>query len=355
MADVDKTEKPTPRRQKKARTEGSVARSVELNSGVLLLVATLGLFLFGGRMATGLAELSGFVLRSAGQLPVTPSTLPLYVFKGGIYVLALLLPLFGIIMIAGVLANVAQVGLLWTPKPLKPRLSRLSPMKGIKRFASARALVDLAKSVLKLVVVGLVVYTAIRGELHRILELSALPPSALVGEIGRISSLILLKAAIVVLFIAAFDYAYAKYEHQKSIKMSKQEVKEEMRQTEGDPQVKSKIRGIQLRAALRRMMRKVPQADVVITNPVHVAVALKYDSKKHGAPVVLAKGARRLAERIKEIAREHDIPIVENPPVAQALYRMVEIGQEIPLELYRAVAEILAFVYRMKRKYFGLA
>ena len=355
MADVDKTEKPTPRRKQKARSEGSVAQSKEINSGVLLLASTVGILLFGAGMATGLGDVARLLLRSAGQISLTPDSIPLYLWKGGIFLLAVLLPFYGVIMIAGILANLVQVGFLITLKPLKPRLSRLSPMTGLKRLASPRALVDFAKSVLKLIVVGLVVYLAIRAEFQRILELSNLPLTSLLGEIGRLSSLIFLKAAIAVLFIAAFDYAYAKHEHIKSIKMSKQEVRDEVRQSEGDPQIKSKIRGIQFKAALRRMMKKVPQADVVITNPVHVAVALKYDNKKHQAPVVVAKGARRLAERIKEVAREHDIPIVENPPLAQALYKTVEIGREIPIELYRTVAEILAYVYRLKRKYFGLA
>jgi flagellar biosynthetic protein FlhB len=260
-----------------------------------------------------------------------------------------------VLILAALAANLTQVGFLITPKPLMPKLSRLSPLKGMQRFFSARSLVELAKSILKLVVVGLVVYLAIRAEFNRILELSALKPSLLLVEIGRLAGLVLLKAAIVILLIAMFDYAYTRYEYEKSLKMSKHEVKEEFRQTEGDPQVKSKIRGLQLRAALRRMMKKIPQADVVITNPIHIAVALKYDSKRDRAPIVLAKGARRVAERIKEIAREHDIPIVENPPLAQMLYKLVDIGQEIPAELYRAVAEILAFVYRLKRRYFGVA
>jgi len=355
MADVDKTEKPTPRRRRKAREEGSVARSMELNSAVLLLTGTIALFLFGAGIAAGLGDLCRSLFKAAGEFSISTSALPLYLWKGVSLLMALLLPFFALIMAAGILANLAQVGFLWTGKPLMPRLSRLSPMKGLQRFFSPRSLVELAKSVLKLCVVGLVVYLAIRAEVHRILELSALSPSALLREIGSLAGLVSLKAAIVILIIALLDYAYTRYEHEKSLKMSKQEVKEEARQSEGDPQIRAKIRGLQMRAALRRMMRKVPQADVVITNPIHLAVALKYDGKKQRAPVVLAKGARLLAERIKEIAREHDIPIVENPPLAQALYYTVEIGQEIPIELYRAVAEILAFVYRLKRKYFGLA
>jgi flagellar biosynthetic protein FlhB len=355
MADIDKTEKPTPRRRRKAREEGSVARSMELNSAVVLLTGTIALFLFGAGMAAGLGDLCRSLFRAAGEFSISTSALPLYLWQGISLLMALFLPFFALIIAAGISVNLAQVGFLWTGKPLMPRLSRLSPMKGAQRFFSPRSLVELAKSVLKLGVVGLVVYLAIRAEVHRILELSALSPSALLREIGSLAGLVSLKAAIVILLIALLDYAYTRYEHEKSLKMSKQEVKEEARQSEGDPQIKAKIRGLQIRAALRRMMRKVPQADVVITNPVHLAVALKYDGKKHRAPVVLAKGARLLAERIKEIAREHDIPIVENPPLAQALYYTVDVGQEIPIDLYRAVAEILAFVYRLKRKYFGLA
>lgn len=355
MADVDKTEKPTPRRRKKAREEGSVARSMELNSAVLLLTGSVGVFLFGAGIVTGLGNLCRSIFKAAGEVSLIPTILPLYLWKGAALLLALFLPFFGALVAAGLVSNLGQVGFLITTKPLTPRLSRLSPMKGLQRFFSLRSIVELAKSILKLVVVGFVVYVSIRSEFGRILELSSLQPSLLVGEIGRLAGLVLLKASIVILLIAMLDYAYTKHEYEKSLKMSKQEVKEEFRQTEGDPQVKSKIRGLQLRAALRRMMKKVPQADVVITNPVHVAVALKYDSKKDRAPIVIAKGARRVAERIKEIARECNIPIVENPPLAQMLYKLVDIGQEIPVELYRAVAEILAFVYRLKKKFFGLA
>jgi len=354
-SDVDKTEKPTPRRRKKAREEGSVASSKELNSGVVLLMGTLALFLFGGSIASGLGNLSRYLLLHSGTLPVSADLFALYMWKGAAYMLLLLMPLLAFIMAAGILSNVGQVGFLITTKPLKPRLSRISPLKGIKRYFSPRPFVELGKGVLKLVVIGLVVYTAIRSEFARVLELSALTPPLLIAEISRMICLVFLKATIAILMIAALDYAYAKYEHEKSLKMSKQEIKDESRQSEGDPLVKSKIRGIQMKAALRRMMKAVPKADVVITNPIHLAVALKYNNKKQRAPMVVAKGARRLAERIKEIAREHDIPIIENPPLAQALYKMVEINQEIPGELYRAVAEILAYVYRLKRKYFGLA
>jgi flagellar biosynthetic protein FlhB len=355
MADIDKTEKPTPRRRRKAREEGSVARSMELNSAVLLLSGTIALLMFGAGITTGIGNLCRSIFKSAGEATLSTSALPIYFGQGTSLLIELFLPFFAIIMLAGIAVNLAQVGFLWTPKPLMPRLSRLSPAKGAKRFFSPRSLVELGKSILKLVVVGLVVYLAIRAEVFRILELSALSPSALLIEIGSIAGLVALKASIVILVIALLDFAYTRYEYEKSLKMSKQEVKEEARQSEGDPQIKGKIRGLQMRAALRRMMRKLPQADVVITNPIHIAVALKYDNKKQHAPVVLAKGARLLAERIKEVAREHDIPIVENPPLAQALYYTVDIGQEIPVELYKAVAEILAFVYRLKRKYFGLA
>ena len=353
--DVDKTEKPTPRRRKKAREEGSVAQSKELNSGILLLMGTFALFLFGGHIASGLGNLSQYLFRHSGALPLSADVFPLYMWKGAAYMLLLLIPFFAFIMAAGILSNVGQIGFLITTKPLKPRLSRLSPMKGIQRYFSPRPLVELGKGIMKLVVIGLVVYLAIRSEFDKVLELSSLTMPLLIAEIARMIGLIFLKATIAILFIAALDYAYVRYEHEKSLKMSKQEIKDETRQSEGDPQVKSKIRGIQMKAALRRMMKAVPKADVVITNPIHLAVALKYDNKKQRAPMVVAKGARRLAERIKEIAREHDIPIIENPPLAQALYKMVEVNQEIPGELYRAVAEILAYVYRLKRKYFGMA
>ena len=353
--DVDKTEKPTPRRREKARKEGSVAQSKELNSGVLLLMGTLAMVLFGGSIASGIGFLGRYLLLHSGTMPLSMEIFPVYMWKGAAYMLVLLIPFFAFIMAAGILSNVGQVGFMITTKPLKPKLSRLSPMKGIKKYFSPRPFVELGKSVLKLSMIGIVVYLAIRSEFDHVLELSALTPPLLIAEIGRMIFLIFLKATIAIMFIAALDYAYTRYEHEKSLKMSKQEIKDESRQSEGDPKLKSKIRGIQLKAALRRMMKSVPKADVVITNPIHLAVALKYDNKKQRAPMVIAKGARRLAERIKDIARENDIPIVENPPLAQALYKMVEVNQEIPGDLYRAVAEILAYVYRLKRKFFGMA
>ena len=353
--DVDKTEKPTPRRRGKARKEGSVASSKELNSGIVLLMGTLALALFGGSIASGLGILGRYLLSHAGTMPLSADIFPLYMWKGAAFMLVLLMPLLAFIMAAGVLANVGQVGFLITTKPLKPRLSRLSPLKGIKRYFSLRPFVELAKGVLKLGVIGLVVYFAIRAEFDQVLELSALAPALLIAEISRMIVLIFLKATIAILFIAALDYAYVRFDHEKSLKMSKQEVRDEARQSDGDPQIKAKIRGIQFKAAIRRMMKDVPKADVVITNPIHLAVALKYDNKKQRAPMVVAKGARRMAERIKEIAREHDIPIVQNPPLAQALYKTVDVNQEIPGELYRAVAGILAYVYRLKRKFFGMA
>jgi flagellar biosynthetic protein FlhB len=353
--DEGKTEKPTPRRREKARKEGSVAKSMELNAAAVLITASLMLIWFGGSMMLALRHTMRTLLHEMGTMELSPGSLPVYMWQGAKVMIVILGPLFLAIMAVGIVVNVGQVGLRITPKAAYPKLSRLNPVMGLQRLFSARALVELGKSLLKLVLVGGVVYLAISTQFDRIYSLIQMPFEALTGEVGRLLGRIFLLASLSLVLIAVLDYVYNRYEHEKSLKMTKEEVKEEAKQSEGDPKVKSKIREIMFRTARRRMMKKLPEADVVITNPVHVAVALKYDRLENSAPMVVAKGLRKAAERIKEIAREHDIPIVENPPLARALFKMVDIGQEIPVDLYKAVAEVLAYVYRLKRKFFGVA
>jgi len=353
--DEGKTEKATPRRREKARTEGSVAKSMELNAAAVLITGSLILIWFGNSMMLGLRRTMMTLLHEMGTLELTPGSLPVYMWQGMKVMLVVLGPLFLGIMVMGIAVNVGQVGFRITPKAAYPKLSRLNPLTGFKRLFSARSLVELGKSLLKLVLVGGVVYLAIATQFDRVYSLMQVPFEALTGEVGRMLGRIFLLASLSLILIGVLDYLYNRYDYEKSLKMTKEEVKEEAKQSEGDPKVKSKVREIMFRSALRRMMKKLPEADVVITNPVHLAVALKYDRLKNSAPVVVAKGMRKAAERIKEVAREHDIPVLENPPLARALYKMVEIGQEIPLELYKAVAEVLAYVYRLKRKFFGVA
>jgi len=355
LNDEGKTEKPTPRRRSKARLEGSVGKSTELNSAAVLIAASLLLIWFGNYLFSGLERLMSSILRNMGQVEIQTGTMQTYLYQG-MKVLALLLaPLFLGIMAAGVAVNVGQVGFKITPKVAYPKFSRLNPARGFGRLFSVRSLVELGKNILKLLVIGGVVYLTISSQFDKIFSLFRLPIESIGPVVGHMLGRVFLVASLSLIFIGIIDYVYNRYEYEKSLKMTKEEIKEEAKQTEGDPLVKGKIREIMFKTSYSRMMKKVPEADVVITNPVHLAVAIKYDRLKNSAPIVLAKGARKVAERIKAIAEENGIPIIENRPLAQALFKMVNIGQEIPIELYKAVAEVLAYVYRLKRKFFGVA
>jgi flagellar biosynthetic protein FlhB len=247
-------------------------------------------------------------------------------------------------------ASAAQVGFLWTTQPLVPDLGRFNPAAGLSRLFGPRGLVEAVKALLKVLVVGWVVYTAVRARLPDLVALGTLPTPHLLTLLGTLLYTLALRVSLVFLVIALLDYAYQRWDYEKSLKMSKEEIKQEHKQSEGDPLIKGAIRQRQRDAARKRMMQDVPKADVVITNPTHVAIALAYDVGAMRAPQVLAKGQDELAARIRELAAEHDIPFVENPPLARTLYKQVEIGQEIPAALYAAVAEVLAYVYERNRK-----
>ena len=355
LYDEGRTEKPTPRRREKARTEGNVARSSELNSAVVLVTASLAMIWFGANLFAGLQDIMRSIFCHMGSVEVTTNSMSVYLAMGMKRLALLMAPLFLSITAAAVATNVGQFGFKITPKAAAPKFARLNPVKGFQRLFSVHSLVGLGKSILKLVLVGGVVYLTIAAQFPRLYSLVEVPIETLGGVIGHMVSRVFLTASLSLIILGILDYAYSRWEYEKSLKMTKEEIKEEMKQAEGDPRVKSKIREIMFRQSFRRMMKKLPEADVVITNPVHLAVALKYDRLKASAPVVIAKGMRKVAERIKEIAREHAIPIVENPPLAQALYKSADIGDEIPVNLYKAVAEVLAFVYRLKRKFFAVA
>jgi len=253
-------------------------------------------------------------------------------------------------LLAGFIANIAQVGFLFSSEAIMPKFSKIDPMKGLQRLFSTRSLVELVKSVAKILIVGFIAYLTMRSESDKILPLVQYSVPDILAYIGRVSFKILYTTSIVLLALAVFDYVYQKWETDKSLKMTKQEIKEENKQTEGDPLVKGRIRRLQREIARKRMMAQVPKADVVITNPTHFAVAIRYVPEKMKAPVVIAKGADFLAEKIKEIAKTHNVPIVENKAVAQVLYRMVQIDQVVPETLYKAIAEILVYVYSLKQK-----
>lgn len=259
-----------------------------------------------------------------------------------IWHVALVLAPFAVVMfISALVINYAQVGFLISGEALTPKFERLNPIKGVSRLFSKRTIVSLIQSLLKVFIVGYVLYITVMGEQSKIISLASVSIKTAVVQITRLIFKMGIRAALMLFLLAAFDYAYQRWEYERSLRMTKQEIKEEMRQSEGNPMIKSRIRSVQREMAARRMMQEVPKADVVITNPTALAVALKYNMESDAAPRVCAKGARLIAERIKTIAREHGVPIVENKLLARTLFRL-ELGREIPAALYRAVAEILA-------------
>lgn len=349
----ERTEQATPRRREKAREEGSVARSADLNAAAILVFGCLSLIFLGPFMANKSAELLRYVMANAPTIAVSDPTF-YGVFKDNLIKFFIIAgPFMGILLVIGVAANVAQVGFHISPKALAPKFEKLDLSKGFKRLFSMKSMVMLIRDTLKLLVVGFVAYKVIAAEIPQFFQLSDMSAGQLAIVLGKLSLGIALKIGAAVLVIAALDFAYQKFDFEKSIRMSRQELKEEFKETEGSPQVKARVRQIQREMARKRMMAAVPTADVVITNPIHLAVALKYDSEKAGAPIVIAKGERLVAQKIKDIALKHGIPVIENVPLARALFKMCDIGQIIPENMYRAVAEILAYVYKLNGKLAG--
>ena len=351
--DQEKTEKPTPKKLADARKKGQVAKSPEMSTAFILL-GSLGVLLFAGPwMFWGLNEFMHGIFANLGTLHIEGDSSRAFLFEIFEQVLIILIPLMVVLVILGVGANLMQVGFLFTFEPFTPKLSKFNPITGMKKFVSLRALVDLLKSGIKILFIGGVAYAVMMGEIDIIPSLIEMSVGQILSVICIASLKIFFYASLAMLVLAVIDFIYQKWQHTKDLMMSKQEVKDEAKQSEGDPQVKSKIRQAQREMAMRRMMQAVPEADVIITNPTSLAIALRYDAEKMVAPQIVAKGAGFVAERIKEIARENDVPIVENKPLAQVLYKAGEIGDSIPDSLYRAVAEILAYVYKLRQMNMG--
>ncbi len=344
----ERTERATPRKREEARKKGQVARSRELVS-VAVLAACLICFHF---QASGAVERLMNLMRSTFRRSVTVTlstdSVPAIFAQTVLEMIILLAPLFLSIVLAGLAANALQVGFRITAEGVTPKLSKLSPFEGFKRLFALPSLMELVKSVIKLAIVGFVAYLAVKAEIPRLLPLMDQGAPAIAGFLGQVSFRILGAACVILAALAVLDYAYQRWEHERKLRMSRQEIKEETKETEGDPLIKSRIRRIQHEMARRRMMAAVPKADVVITNPTHLAVALRYDPERMAAPTVVAKGEGFLAATIRKVAERHGVPVIENKPVAQVLYKMVDVSGAIPENLYRAVAEILAFVYRLR-------
>jgi len=352
MADSfqDKTEEATPKRKQESREKGQVSKSPEFNSVVLLLAAFLSLSFLGAEILDKLSYGFRVYYQGVSDYTISANSLQYYVTLGVKSLAMLLLPLVGVIMITGVATNVAQFGFLLTWKPLTPDFSKLNPVSGLKRLFSTRAFVDLAKNIFELCIIGTIAYYAIVSLEDKFFLLINAEVENIVQVIGSTVYVVAVKILGFLLVLTILDFAYQKWQHKKDMRMTKQDVKDEQVQSEGNPQIKSAIRSMQLKMVRQRMMEKIPEADVVITNPTHLAVALKYDPSAMAAPIVLAKGERLIAEKIKEIATQHHIPILENKPLARSLFKVCEIGAQVPAALFQAVAEVFAHVYQLRHR-----
>ncbi len=346
----ERTEKATPRRREKAREEGKVAKSPEVNAAALLSFGFLSLFMLGPRMAERLQAMMQHTMTHAPAIAAADASMSRVFGDFALKFFEIVGPTFIVLTVIAIAANVAQVGFRITPKSIEPNFNKISPLSGFKRLFGLTALVSLFRDTLKLLIVGIVAYKAIETEFDSFFLLPDMSVMDIASAMGKTAVVLGLKVGAIMIVIAILDYLYKRYDFEKSIKMSKQDIKEENRDTEGSPELRSRIRQAQRELSRQRQMDAVPLADVVVTNPTHLAVALKYDSGEMNAPKVIAKGERLLAQRLKDIARKHDIPVIEDPPLARALFKMCRVGDFVPENLYRAVAELLAYVYRLKKK-----
>ncbi|WP_317367333.1 flagellar biosynthesis protein FlhB [uncultured Tyzzerella sp.] len=348
--DGEKTEKATPKKKQKARSEGQVAISKEIATAITLILGFLSLKVLGKFMYKQIASVMNFnftLIEDANNIISQDYLLDLFIY---LITRCIIIagPICIIAMLIGIVTNLLQVGWHPTTKPLKPKFDAFNPATGFKRLFSFKQVVDAVIAIIKLVFLTIVIYNSAKGEVYQLRNIIYMDLFSAVLYISNLCVDIGLKVGYFFIIIAIIDFVYQKYSHNKKLRMSKKEVKDEYKEVEGDPIIKSKIRQKMRESSLRRMMQEVPTADVVITNPTHFAVAIKYDREKEGAPIVLAKGVDHLAQKIKNVAKENKVEIVENKPLARALYSTVDVGKEIPPELYQAVAEVLAFVYKLK-------
>lgn len=350
MAGEEKTEKATPKKRRDQRKEGNVLQSKEVVTAVSVLGIFTAVKLLAGFMFENLLGFTTKVYEQIGSVKITADTIMPF-FVDIITVVAIVVgPVCAIAMLLGIIPTIAQTRGLFTMKALMPKFSRLNPLEGVKKMFSAQAVVGILKGLIEVIVISYLVYNEINDRLPKIIGLmKAGIMQGVTYAAATVFDLVML-ICILLVFVAAADFLFQWWQFEKKLKMSKQEVKEEFKQMEGDPQIKSKIKQRQQQMAQSRMMQEVPSADVVIRNPTHFAVALRYDQDKNRAPQVIAKGKDYLALKIVEIAEKNNVYTMENPPLARALYAQVDLGREIPFELYDAVAEVLTVVYKEKNK-----
>lgn len=348
--DQERTEQATAKHREESRKRGEVVRSQDVTSAALILVAAWCLSGMGPMLFSGIDEMTARTWSSLASGPMTQQAFSQLMRSNISGVLLILLPFTGLLALVGIVSAVAQHGFLFTTTPLAPNWSRINPLSGFERIFSMQALMSFGKTIMKFIVITSVAYLVIRKEFPSVFIATDLSPRQIVAMAGGIIVRLILWSGLVIAVIGIADYGFQWWEHERKLRMSKQELKEEAKQTEGAPLVRSRIRSLQREMARKRMMSDVPKADVVITNPTSLAVALVYQPGSAEAPKVVAKGAGFVAQKVREIAREHGIPMVENKPLARAIFKTVEVGEMIPSRFYRAVAEILAYVYRLRGK-----
>lgn len=342
----DRTEEATPKRLQESRDKGDVVKSIELTSAVLLLSSVALFYYTGEAFLKGLADVLVDIYRSLETINITPQSMPALTGWLAGRSLAILGPILLLVLVMALLVNYLQVGVIFATKALEPKWERVNPLAGLKRIFSTKGLVELIKGILKMFFIGTIIYIYMSGRVKDYPFLTYMTPMQIIGSLATDLFKIGLYVGIAFMILAIADFTYQRWEYKKKLRMSKQEIKEEVKQTEGSPEMRARIKSMQREMSRNRMVRAVTDATVVITNPVHVAVALKYDDEgDNEAPLMVAKGQRKVAERIKEVAREHGVPIKESPPLARALYDSCEPGNEIPYHYYKAVAEILAEIF----------
>lgn len=345
----EKTEEPTPRRIEKAKEEGQVARSKELNTALLLMAGTGGLLIFGSEIGDAMVKVMVQSFTIPRDAIYDSHQMGIYLLNAANEAMLAVMPLMVMLFIAAIAGSIALGGWLIAPKAVAPKFSRMNPLKGLKRMFSLKSLVELAKAVAKVSVVLFFAIILLRSQTEELLGIAFEPTVPAMAHAVTVLGWSFFFLSCTMILIAAIDVPFQVYEHTKNLKMTKQEVKDEYKDTEGKPEVKGRVRQLQREISQRRMMGDVPQADVVITNPSHYSVALRYKPGKDDAPIVLAMGVDEVAMKIREIAREHDIEQVAAPPLARSIYYNSKIGDEVPSGLYVAVAQVLAYVFQLQQ------
>lgn len=347
----DKTEEPTPKKKKDARKQGNIAKSAEVNKAMTFIAILVVIYMMSGSI---ISELQGFIVNIlSGDFSMTmnDNTIKILMFKVMMSFMKIVLPISLIIMVFGILGSLIQTGLFFSMESLKPKFSKLNPLTGLKNMFSMKAIVNLIKSMVVICIMIYLGYSFMSKNFEGIIKSGDIYLPYLFNIVLDLIKSILTSITLAVAVVAALDYGYEKFIHKKGLKMTKQEVKEEYKQMEGDPHIKGKIKQKQRQMANQRMMQAVPSSAVIVTNPTHISIAIRYEQGKDTTPIVVAKGVDEVAFRIREIAKSHDIPIIENVPLARLIYKEVDIDQEIPEEMYKAVAEVLVAVYKIKNKY----